>query len=96
MVELNKTPFEAIANNINKVTEGLIMYKMYYDDLITEIETIHFKDGVYIISAHISEHVPYEAPQSLYTVKLTTSNIEDWNSKDWRIKRLLDHGVELI
>ena len=72
------------------------MYKMYYDDLITEIETIYFKDGTYTISVQIAEHMPYESSLLLKTVKLTTSNIEDWNRKDWKIKSLFEHGIELV
>ena len=72
------------------------MYKMYYDDLITEIETIHFKDGIYKISVQIAEHTPYESPFLLKTIKLTTDNIEDWNSKDWKVEMILKHGIELV
>lgn len=72
------------------------MYKMYYDDLITEIEAINFKDGIYTISVGISEHIPYEAPCHLDVVKLKTNNIEDWNSKEWKIKTLLEQGIELV
>lgn len=72
------------------------MYKMYYDDLVTEIETINFKDGIYTISVNVSEHIPYEPPYHLDVVKLKTNNIEDWNRKDWKIKNLLEHGIELV
>lgn len=72
------------------------MYKMYYDDLITEIETIHFKNGIYTISVQIAKHTPYESPFLLKTVKLTTDNIEDWNSKEWKVENLFYHKIELI
>lgn len=72
------------------------MFKMYYDDLITEIETIHFNEGIYTIRVQIAQYVPYEPPPILKTVTLATNNIENWNSKDWKVVNLLGHGIKLI
>lgn len=71
------------------------MHTMYYDDMISEINTIDFKDGIYTIVIEVLEYVPYEPVYRVGAITLKTNNILDWNNKDWKIKQFYDHGMIL-
>lgn len=71
------------------------MHTMYYDDMIAEIDTMDFKDGVYTLIIDVSEYIPYEPPYRVGTITLITSNIVDWNNKDWKVKRFYEQGIIL-